>query len=321
MNLRIISEIVFIELSSRQLSQYVDACAVFDALDAAEQRAAKFRGTMFVRTVGDRSYLIRRDTRGQQRSIGPITEENRFAAQKFTTEKAAIEERVKQLRSELDIHRKLNRSLRVGRAPSIMVRALQALKDAGVDRHFLVVGTHALFAYEQRAGVLFPGDALATQDVDLLLDTRKRAQFLAQLDKVDMSLVDLLRRADKTFEIKQGDLCTLVNASGFEIDVIRRMATDKDEHPMRATAHEDDIWPVQVATGDKLLGAAPYEQIVVASTGEMARMRTIAPSDYARVKRELGKRKDRDPLKARKDLLQADLVEKLMTEYLPDQLG
>lgn len=314
-----ISEIVFIELSSRQLSQYVDACAVFDALDAAEQRASKFRGSMFVRTVGDRSYLIRRDTRGQQRSIGPITEENQFAAQKFTTEKAAIEERVKHLRAELDTHRKLNRSLRVGRAPSIMVRALQALKDAGVDRHFLVVGTHALFAYEQRAGVRFPGDALATQDVDLLLDTRKRAQFLAQLDKVDLSLVDLLRRADKTFELKQGDLCTLVNASGFEIDVIRRMATDKDEHPMRATAHEDDIWPVQVATGDKLLGAAPYEQIVVASTGEMARMRTIAPSDYARVKRELGKRKDRDPLKARKDLLQADLVAKLVHDYLPDQ--
>lgn len=314
-----ISEIVFIELSSRQLSQYVDACAVFDALDAAEQRASKFRGSMFVRTVGDRSYLIRRDTRGQQRSIGPITEENQFAAQKFTTEKAAIEERVKHLRAELDTHRKLNRSLRVGRAPSIMVRALQALKDAGVDRHFLVVGTHALFAYEQRAGVRFPGDALATQDVDLLLDTRKRAQFLAQLDKVDLSLVDLLRRADKTFELKQGDLCTLVNASGFEIDVIRRMATDKDEHPMRATAHEDDIWPVQVATGDKLLGAAPYEQIVVASTGEMARMRTIAPSDYARVKRVLGKRKDRDPLKARKDLLQADLVEKLVHDYLPDQ--
>jgi hypothetical protein len=200
-----------------------------------------------------------------------------------------------------------------------MVRALQALKDAGVDRHFLVVGTHALFAYEQRAGVRFPGDAQATQDVDLLLDTRKRAQFLAQLDNVDLSLVDLLRRADKTFELKQGDLCTLVNASGFEIDVIRRMATDKDEHPMRATAHEDDIWPVQVATGDKLLGAAPYEQIVVASTGEMARMRTIAPSDYARVKRELGKRKDRDPLKARKDLLQADLVAKLVHDYLPDQ--
>lgn len=38
-------------------------------------------------------------------------------------------------------------------------------------------------------------------------------------------------------------------------------------------------------------------------------MHTIAPSDYARVKRELGKRKDRDSLKARNDLLQANLVE------------
>lgn len=312
---------MFIELSSRQLSQYIDACAVFDALEAAEQRAAKYRGTMFVRTVGERSYLIRRDTRGQQRSIGPITDENRLAAQKFTAEKTAIEERVKQLRAELDIHRKLNRSLRVGRVPAIVVRALQVLKEAGIDHHFLVVGTHALFAYEQRAGVLFPGDALATQDVDLLLDTRKRAQFLAQLDKIDASLVDVLRRADKTFELKTGELCTLVNASGFEIDVIRRMAKDQDEHPMRATSHENDLWPVQVPSGDKLLGATPFEQIVVASTGEMARMRTVYPSDYARVKKELGTRKDRDPLKARKDLLQAELVETLVSVYLPGQPG
>lgn len=311
------SENMFLELTSRQLSQYIDACAVFDALEAAETRAARYRGTMFVRTVGDRSYLIRRDTRGNQRSVGPITDENRSTAEKFTAEKAAIEARVKQLRSELDLHRRLNRSLRVGRAPAIMVRALVALKDAGIDSHFLVVGTHALFAYEQRAGVLFPGDALATQDVDLLMDTRKRAQFLAQLDKVDASLVDVLRQADKTFELKEGDLCTLVNASGFEIDVIRRMAGGRDEHPMRASPREDDLWPVQVPSGDKLLGAAPFEQIVVASTGEMARMRTIHPSDYARVKRELGGRKDRDPLKARKDLLQAELVEKLVDTYWP----
>lgn len=309
---------MFLELSSRQLSQYIDACAVFDALEAAEARAARYRGTMFVRTVGDRSYLIRRDTRGNQRSVGPITDDNRGTAEKFTAEKAAIEGRVKQLRAELDLHRRLNRSLRVGRAPAIMVRALMALKDAGIEAHFLVVGTHALFAYEQRAGVLFPGDALATQDVDLLMDTRKRAQFLAQLDEVDTSLIDVLRRADKTFELKEGDLCTLVNASGFEIDVIRRVAGGRDEHPMRASSHEDDLWPVQVPSGDKLLGATPFEQIVVASTGEMARMRTIHPADFARVKRELGRHKDRDPLKARKDLLQAELVEQLTKQYLPE---
>lgn len=308
---------MFLELTSRQLSQYIDACAVFDALEAAEARAARYRGTMFVRTIGERSYLIRRDTRGNQRSIGPITDDNRDTAEKFAAEKAAMEERVKQLRAELELHRKLNRSLRVGRAPAIMVRALNALKEAGIDSHFLVVGTHALFAYEQRAGVLFPGDALATQDVDLLMDTRKRAQFLAQLDKVDASLVDVLRRADKTFELKAGDLCTLVNANGFEIDVIRRMAGDRDEHPMRASSHEDDLWPVQVPSGDKLLGSKLFEQDVVASTGEMARMRTIHPSDFARVKKELGSRHDRDPLKARKDGLQAELVEKLVAQYLP----
>jgi hypothetical protein len=273
---------------------------------------------MFVRTTGERQYLIRRDTKGRQRSIGPLNDENRDAAEKFTAEKHALESRLAQLKAELDTHRKLNRSLRVGRAPAIMVRVLQALRLAGIDGFFVVVGTHALFAYEQRAGVLFPGDALATQDVDLLLDTRKRAQFLGQIDKIDASLLDVLRKADDTFVLKPGELCTLVNSTGFEIDVIRRMAGEHDEHPMRATRHEEDVWPVQVASGDKLLGAEPFEQIVVASTGEMALMRTIHPLDFARVKSDLGRRKDRDPLKARKDLLQAELVAQLVQAYLPD---
>lgn len=116
----------------------------------------------------------------------------------------------------------------------------------------------------------------------------------------------------------ESDLCTLVNASGFEIDVIRRVAGGRDEHPMRASSNEDDLWPVQVPSGDKLLGATPFEQIVVASTGEMARMRTIHPADFARVKRELGGRKDRDALKTRKDLLQAELIEQLTKQYLPE---
>ena len=52
----------------------------------------------------------------------------------------------------------------------------------------------------------------------------------------------------------------------------------------------------------------------------MARMNTVDPRAFVRVKRWLAARKDRDPLKRRKDRLQADVVDSLIENYLP-QLG
>jgi len=51
--------------------------------------------------------------------------------------------------------------------------------------------------------------------------------------------------------------------------------------------------------------------------GSMARMRTVHPLDFARLKRELGRMPTRDRAKYRKDLQQADAVVALVDEYLP----
>jgi hypothetical protein len=48
---------------------------------------------------------------------------------------------------------------------------LNAIDAAGLSEYFTAVGTHFLYAYEADAG------ALATQDIDLLWDTRKRIRF------------------------------------------------------------------------------------------------------------------------------------------------
>ena len=46
----------------------------------------------------------------------------------------------------------------------------------------------------------------------------------------------------------------------------------------------------------------------------MARIRTVHPLDFARIKRELSTDRNRNPLKKTKDLAQADMVEKLVHE-------
>lgn len=73
---------------------------------------------------------------------------------------------------------------------------------------------------------------------------------------------------------------------------------------------------MQVGSGAQMLGAARFSQVVVASSGAMARMHTIAPSAFVRLKRALARRGSRDPLKRPKDALQARLVQGLLDEGL-----
>ncbi|MET0310629.1 MAG: hypothetical protein ABW051_01125 [Burkholderiaceae bacterium] len=69
---------------------------------------------------------------------------------------------------------------------------------------------------------------------------------------------------------------TAVNDAGFEVDIIRRQAGAHDPHPLRMSDDENDLWADQ---GEKL------------SSG-------------------------RDPLKAPKDRLQAQVVQEIWDGYL-----
>lgn len=135
--------------------------------------------------------------------------------------------------------------------------------------HFTVVGTHALYAYETAAGVRIEQDALATQDVDLLWDTRKRVQFVHDMERLDTSVLGVLQKADPTFRRKEERLETAINAISFEVDFIRREKTGDDVHPVRFTDDEDDLWPIQAIKASILTDAPKFEQVVVSATGRM----------------------------------------------------
>lgn len=306
----------FAELSAAQLRQYIDAEAVFSALEEASRDASSVRGSMFWREQNGRSYLIRTSTAGAQTSLGPRSDETGGIYERFTEKKQVDEERVKQLTTALAEQQRLNRALRVGRAPPIVIDTLNAVAKADLQSNFTVIGTHALYAYEAAAGVMLEAGATATQDVDLLFDTRKRLNFWSRLQRLDTSFLAILRKADKTFRVRAGQRYTVVNDKGFEIDVVHRQATEDDPHPLRLSDDEEDLWPVQITTGQALLNATRFSQMVVSTSGSMARMQTIDPRAFLRVKRWLAEQASRDPLKRRKDALQADTVEALLAQYL-----
>ena len=308
---------MLIELSESQTRQQLDASSVFTALLEARAEAAVVRGSMIWREIDGRRYLIRTSTAGAQKSLGPESSETQAIAAKFFDRKERAAERLRQLTEQVVVMQRMNRALRVGRVPNVVVDTLNALEKAGIGEHFLVVGTHALYAYESAAGVRIPDGAMATRDVDLFFDTRKGVKLFSSLGRLDSSMIALLQKVDKTFRVRHSSKYTAVNAAGFEVDIIRRVARDGDPHPLRMSDDEDDLWAAQVPSGDNILGARPFEEVVVATSGAMARMRTIHPLDFARIKERLSKATDRDPLKARKDALQASVAREIVRDYLP----
>ncbi len=306
----------FIPLTEDQLRQYIDAESSFTALEQARQAAGEVRGTMFWRQDRGHTYLVRANTAARQTRLGPQTPETEAMHARFNERKAQLEGRLLALKETTSRHERLNRALRVGRCPNILVAILQRFEQYGLSQHLLTVGTHALYAYEAAAGVRIAPQALATQDVDVLFDTRKRVTFFSRLEDADMSFIDVLRKADKTFEIRPDQLQTAVNAQGFEVDVIRRDAKGEDPHPLRMSHKDHDLWAVQVSSGSRMLGAERFSQVVVASNGAMARMTTVAPAAFVRIKRTLSTNRTRDPLKKPKDALQATIVQQLIDEFL-----
>lgn len=308
------------ELSDLQKKQYIDAESVFTALRDAEKAAQTVRGSMLWRQVSGRTYLIRTNTDNSQKSLGPRTAETEAVYEKFMARKKWLSERVTGLRQALQLHQKLNRAHRVGRTPEIVVQILNQLHKSGISEHFLTVGTHALFAYESACGVRFADDATTTQDIDLLMDTQKHLLLASTLEERNESLLSTLQKVDATFDLRDDQLYTAVNASGFEVDVIRRTAQNRDPHPLQVTSAERDFWAVQVGNGAQMASSARFAQMVVSASGHMALMTTLHPLTFSRLKQALANSPTRNPLKKSRDALQAQAVAQLVEEMLPHLL-
>lgn len=297
--------------------QYMDAKAVFEAWETARKNVAEVRGGMYWKTQGAADYLIRTSPDNAQKSLGLRSAETEEIFRRFAERKTRLEARVSDLQQELVRQQRMNRALFVGRAPALLVDILRVLEKADLADHFTVVGTHALYAYEAAAGVRFEPEALATRDIDLLWDTRKRIRFVTRMRILESSMIGLLQKVDRTFQLRPDQRYTAVNSRGMEVDILRREAGEGDPHPLPLTDHDEDFFAVQARRAGVLLSGPRFSALVVTPSGNMARMNTVSPLAFARFKRWLANDPARDALKVSRDRRQAELVEQLVAEYLP----
>jgi hypothetical protein len=306
-----------LELPADALRQYINARQVFTALRETEAAAKAYRGGMIWREQKGHTYLIRTTTRAAQKSLGPKTPETEAIYQKFTIGKQQVEARRAQLREASEKAQRVNKALYVGRVDDKIIDVLNGLYEGGLENNFTVVGTNALYAYEAAAGVRIEEKHLATNDLDLLWDNRRKLTLAIKESLPERGLLGLLKRVDKTFELRPGQPYTAMNKDGYEVVIIRRLGPGSEKEPAQLTGHEDDFWAVRARNADWLLSAPKFKEVIVGTSGRMAQMVTIDPRAFALFKLWMMQDKDRDPLKRTRDGNQAKVVIDLINERLP----
>lgn len=307
----------YLPLPDNAARQIIDSMTIFAEHRRAQAEAKKTRGGMYWKRQGEYEYLVKTSPDNRQQRLGPRSPETERTFSAFTQRKQSNEQRLKSLRDALQEAERLNKAVKAGRVPNMVVALLQTLDEAGLGEHFVVVGTHALYAYETAAGVRIVQGALATQDVDLLWDARRRVKFVTDLERIDTSMLRVLQRVDPSFRRQDLQKETAINDRGFQVDFLRRQPVDSDPHPFRFSDDEDDLWPVQAVRASVLTEATRFEQVVISATGRMALMKTVAPGTFVSFKRWMADSAgDRPPIKRGRDLRQAEIVQALLDDGL-----
>lgn len=265
--------------------------------------------------VRDVEYLFReKDRRGNGKLLGRRSPETEATLAAFLAGKQSATERLDAITAQLDEQARLNKALRLGRTPRVVARILREMDRAGLADTFCVLGTQALYAYESLAGVHYLSELLASGDVDLLLDTRRKLTVVA--DKLEgEGLLGLLKKADRSFECIQKNGFRAANAGQFMVDLIIAPRPMHESDPITLAAN--DLVAAEVPGLQWLLNAPKMMATIIDENGHPARMRAPDPRAFALHKAWLSQQTQREPIKKPRDLAQAQAVAQTIKEYLP----
>jgi hypothetical protein len=303
-------------LSDQQRLYLVESDQLYRAWREAVWRQQEYKYGMRWKSVGGKEYLIRyNDARGHGRSLGPKSIETERIHHQFHEGKRLADEKYSGLTFRVKEQTRINRAVRLGRMPTVIGDILLALDKVHALDDFRVVGTHALFAYEAMAAVEFKIELLASGDVDLLYDNRRSISIVAK--KIDgHGLLDLLKKVDKTFEIKDFERFRAVNKDGFMVDMITQDRGMKYTKPEPLV--DKDFEFVEVPNLEWLVNSPRIDQVVIAANGHPVMMPVPDPRAFAVHKAWLSKQKEREPVKKSRDFNQAAMVFYLLKEHLPN---
>jgi len=307
------------ELNNEQRREMIDMQQLFEGWRSVEQEFRhSYRGRMRWRKIKGYEYLYRivGSAVRSEKSLGRRSPETERLFTEYQSARARLKRRETSLRKKIEGRARINRAFGLGQMPKIAANILRKLDRAGLlGSKLIVVGTHALYGYGAKAGVIFQGDLVATRDIDLMFDTRRRMSLALAPDLGASGIIGLLKGVDSTFEHKPGEYRAM-NDDGYYVDLIRPMEQREACNSINGLA-DNDLVPVAILGLQWLMNAPRFEVTVIADDGLPLYMNSIDPRVYALYKQWLAtKAKGRDPLKQRRDREQAKAVAHVAKDYL-----
>ncbi|MGL5136340.1 MAG: GSU2403 family nucleotidyltransferase fold protein, partial [Beijerinckiaceae bacterium] len=310
-------------LNADQRRETVNARQRHEAYVEARARLRRTRGSMVWSDTKGISYLLHSfyDDQGgprRQKSLGPRSDATEAILAAFEKSRDEARDRHDAAKAALTRQAAINRALGLGRVPSLAGRILRMLEQTGLlGAQLRIVGTHALYAYEAAAGAMFDAGLAATQDIDLLFDSRRALCLVAREGLVESGLPQLLKRVDRSFE-RTRQTFRAVNDEGYAVDLIKPMR----DPPRRAdrntlSADMEDLTAVEINGLIWLENAPAFDAVAIDETGMPCRISTVDPRVFAAHKLWVSCQLDRNPVQKDRDAAQARAVAALTREAFP----
>ncbi len=301
----------FKQLDNNQIRFLTDIRQTYQTFLDAKEELTRFKGSMKWKITDSGTYLIRvLDSRGTEKSLGKKDTEKETVFENFNSGKAAAQARLEILKTSLARMSAMAKAADLGRLPAIVGKILRKLEDEKLlGEHIIVVGTHALYAYEAAAGVQFDSEMLATADVDLLIDSRKQLKLMITDPAIaESGILGVLCKADKSFKKLRAQTYTAANNQGFMVDLIKPALNPPWKKDALQNLTKNDLRPVEVPNLDWLLSSQRFNSIVIDTAGIPAKMVCPDPRAFAVHKKWISTQAGREAEKRSRDSFQAQAV-------------
>ncbi|MBN2340862.1 MAG: hypothetical protein JXX29_17540 [Deltaproteobacteria bacterium] len=302
-------------MSSEQQKVFTNAVQIFEVMEQVHALDTSFLGTMHWKRINNTEYLYRGYSGGRTKSLGKRSPTTEGIKTKYDASRKAHKDRKAQLTQQLKIHAGYIRLNRLNRFPSVAAKVIRSFEKQGTP--IKVVGTNALYAYESLSGVLFLPEFLATDDLDLLMDSRQRLKIVSSLKT--RTLLSIIKEADSSFRRVTPSPYdfSAANNHGYRVDLITQESADiREPNAFFGSLDADDLKPQGIGSLKWLVSAPSISEVVFDRQGHPVRLNTVDPRAFAIHKHYMSTVERTKPIKAKKDLEQAHIVAQLLRNEL-----
>ncbi|MCY4153928.1 MAG: nucleotidyltransferase domain-containing protein [Gammaproteobacteria bacterium] len=307
------------EINENSRRILIDVAQLYEAYLAVDSEFRSYRGSMRWKKVNGKEYLFRqRNSRGDGKSLGARDAHTQEIYDNFHARKAELGERRKSLLDRLTQQRGFCIAAGINRVPKIAADVARSIRLVKTGSHpLIVVGTSALFAYENMAGVHLEPALLASEDIDLMWDVKRKLN-LAVVEPVG-GLLSLLKKADRTFERMPNAPYRAANAKGYMVDLIKPAPAQSHKTTrVSFTGHKHDLVAVEIHNLDWLYAAPVVSATVIGNDGLPVVFDVPDPRVFAAHKLWLSALPNRSPVKKVRDRRQGIVMLQLLKAYLHD---